>query len=124
MYLLQVYNRKCDTGEWDWSNLSEHIDMKYVRENPLRPWCRQGLSRNKGLTVDDIDNLVLPYATGDWDWEYISDHIDIREVRANPLRSWNIQSLSRNRGLTVHDVDLLSIGAHMTLYRDTLTLSA
>lgn len=91
----------------DWKYLSSHVPMHDVRRNPNLPWDREGLSCNKELTINDIDNLIMPNAGGRWNWSDISIYINIEEVRQHPNKTWNRFGLSFNETLTVDDVDNL-----------------
>ena len=69
--------------------------MKYINI-----WNRYWLSLNKGITLDVIDNLVMPNASDVWQWSYISQCINIQEVINNPLREWFPPNLLWNDGMT------------------------
>lgn len=91
----------------DWEYLSSNVPMRDVRNCPNLPWNREGLSNNKDLTLDDVDNLIMPNATKAWDWRYISMFISMDEVRNNPNRRWDKDGMSFNRNITLDDVDNL-----------------
>ena len=81
--------------------------MQEVIDNPERTWNREGLSRNRGISIHLIDTLVLPNATDEWNWLFISEYIDIQEVVKHPYREWNKEGLSQNRGITLFLIDML-----------------
>lgn len=95
--------------ETDWRYLSANVPMRDVRNHPNLLWDREGLSHNRQLTLDDVDNLIMPNATKIWNWRYISMFISMDEVRNNPNRTWDRVGMSFNRNLTLDDVDNLTM---------------
>lgn len=88
----------------DWFDISSGVPIRLVREHPLLPWDRDGLSSNKGITVDDVLHLDLPNASGVWDWFYLSMYVPMHDVRINTDQPWNLLGLSNNKELTVDDI--------------------
>lgn len=93
--------------QWNLTYMSKYVCIEEVRKNPYFPWCREGLSCNRGITIEDVFNLDLPNATGNWVSRSLSRCIDIREVRANPHCKWDRAGLSCNRDITVSDIQNL-----------------
>ncbi len=87
-----------------WNILSEHIDIRYIRDNAHLPWCREGMSSNVGVTLDDVLSLDLPNATDGWDWFRLSSVIDIKVIRDNHDLPWSKRGMLENRGITLEDI--------------------
>ena len=87
-------------GKWRWSYISKVINVQEVWKHPDKPWDKEYLSQNRGITLFLIDTLVLPNATGEWNWYEISMYIDVQEVINNPHREWNRYALSWNDNMT------------------------
>jgi hypothetical protein len=58
-----------------------------------------------GITVDLIENLIMPNATGEWNWESISMYISTKEILLYRDYRWYRGSLSHNKGITLHIAD-------------------
>ena len=71
---------------------------------PDETWDREGLSWNKGITIDLIRKIVLSYATSHWDWYYISESISITNVYRYPDEPWDREGLSLNKDLAIGDI--------------------
>lgn len=93
----------------DWTSFSTTVNISEVWKHPSLQWDKVGLSCNKQLTINLIDNLVLPNAVNDWDWDYISQSINIQEVINNPNKPWSKKYLSANEDITYHIVNYLSL---------------
>lgn len=91
--------------DWKWDIISYNISIEDVRKYPNMPWNLNALSQKSDLTVNDIDNLVLPNAVGKWNWGHISWSINSDEVMNNLNKPWNIHYLSKNP--TLKDISIL-----------------
>ena len=94
-------------GDWDWLCLSQYVPIEDVRQNPREKWHKAGLSKNKGITLRDVNTLEMPMATGKWYEGLIARYVPIEDVRQNPEEKWNRYGLSMNRGITIEDVKYL-----------------
>ena len=68
--------------------------MKYINDNPDKPWNWSAISRNPGITMKDIlDNLYKP-----WHWYEISMNpgITMKDINVHPSKPWNWTYVSRN----------------------------
>lgn len=83
--------------------------MVIIRDNPHLQWCREGLSENEQITLDDVLNLDLPNSVGEWNWMHLSSLISMDDVRSNPDLTWNRLGLSRNKQLLVDDINHLEL---------------
>ena len=86
---------------WDWYSISYIIPISEVYDNPNETWNKNGLSQNKGITIDLIHNLVLPNARSMWHWFDISQNISVSEVYKYPDEIWHREGLSQNKGITI-----------------------
>ena len=43
--------------DWNWEFLAQNVPIEDVRQNPGEPWNRDGLSGNRGITMEDIKYL-------------------------------------------------------------------
>lgn len=87
-----------------WNILSEHVDIRYIRDNPHLPWCRYGISSNTEVTLDDVLSLDLSSATDEWNWYRLSTNIDIKVIRDNPEQPWSKTGILENKGITLDDI--------------------
>lgn len=86
-----------------------NIDIMEVVNDPTKKWDRDLLSKNKGLTIEIIEDLEMPYAIGEWNWNYISQYIDIKYVYEYPCIGWNRIYLSMNESLKIDVVKFLDM---------------
>lgn len=54
---LKNFKMSKSKGKWSWVNASQVINMAYIRKNSKSQWSKFGLSRNPGITVNDIKSL-------------------------------------------------------------------
>ena len=75
------------------------ITMDDIQNNSFVPWDYQSVSLNPNLTIAFIlKNLHL-----NWNWDWISQNkaITMNDVQNNPKLPWNYRYLSRNINLTI-----------------------
>lgn len=45
-------------GEWNWKHLPRYIDIQEVIDHPYQSWDKDGLSSNKGITIEITISLI------------------------------------------------------------------
>lgn len=85
---------------WNWYYISRIISITEVIENPLERWNMEGLSRNKDITLDIIDQY-MPNASGDIYWPGLSERVPISDVMEHPYLTWDKMGLSRNKDINI-----------------------
>jgi hypothetical protein len=93
--------------EWCWRFISQYIDIKEVYDHPDRPWDKDGLSRNKGITIDLIDNLVMSNVVEEWNWDLLQERCPITDYIRYPDKKWSKEVLSRNPNIKILYIDII-----------------
>jgi hypothetical protein len=86
--------------KWNWHQISEHIPMEDVVNNPDLLWNKSYLSMNKNICMKVI-NMNLPNTTGEWLWNIISRYIQMEDVIKYPNEKWDASYLSMNKNISI-----------------------
>lgn len=92
-----ILSQACLPWHWDVVSMNVTITLRIVTDNLNHPHCEWNwywLSRNPGLSVDEILNSPdLP-----WDWDGVSRNPNLRyeHVAEHPDKAWNWREISAN----------------------------
>ncbi len=104
---------------WAWELLSRYVSIQDILFNPDKPWDKETMSMNEGMTIEHKENLdeVLTNAKYDWSWPSLSRIIPMEEIRQRPDLPWNKLSMSFNNQTHDHkwDKHLMSSSKHVTM---------